>query len=132
MPDIISVVLLSLVAIIWGITNALMKQGAEGIERCSSSSKSWARNLLEEIKFLLKNWKYLLFYGINQLGSLLYYYSLGYCDLAVAGPLTNTMTFIVTYVADNFMFGHKNSNNTYEKVGLCCICLGILLCMSSV
>jgi drug/metabolite transporter (DMT)-like permease len=133
MLDYFPAILLSLVAILWGTTNALMKKGAEGIERCSSPSNSSIRNFFQEIKFLAKNWKYLCSYGVNQIGSLIYYYSLGFCDLSIAGPLTNTMTFVVTYFADGYFFGKSSisERNIYEKVGLCSICLGVLLCLSS-
>lgn len=125
-------ILLPLVAILWGVTNALMKKCSEGIEKCESESHSWIRNFWEEIKFLIQNWKYLSTYGLNQCGSLLYYYALGFCDLSIAGPLTNTMTFVVTYFADGYFFERQSEeSNKYHKVGLVLICTGILLCLAS-
>lgn len=132
MLDYFPLLLLSLVAIFWGITNALMKKCSEGIEKCERVSSSWIRNLWEELKFLIQNWPYLLTYGVNQCGSLIYYYALGYCDLSIAGPLTNTMTFVVTYFADGYFFGKDNNErNNYHRVGLVLICAGVLLCLSS-
>lgn len=135
MVDVFSLVLLSLVAFLWGTTNALMKKGVEGIEKCSVPSSSWYRNLWEEIKFLVTNWRYLSSYGVNQLGSLIYYYSLGYCDLAIAGPLTNTLTFVVTYFADGYFLKESGQQEAradsifYKKAGLLCICAGIICCL---
>lgn len=132
MIEFFAVFLLFVVALLWGTTNALMKKGAEGIERCSTPSTSWIRNLWEEIKFLVKNWKYLLSYGVNQLGSLIYYYALGYCDLSIAGPLTNTMTFVVTYFADGYLFGRADSERSiHQRIGLGFVCAGVLVCLSS-
>lgn len=131
MVDVFSLVLLSLVAILWGTTNALMKKGVEGIEKCEVANASWLRNIWEEIKFLVTNWRYVGSYGINQLGSLIYYYTLGYCDLAIAGPLTNTMTFVVTYLSDGYFLGGSGQGgvNRYQKAGLFFICAGIVCCL---
>lgn len=137
MVDVVSLVLLSLVAILWGTTNALMKTGVEGIEKCSEVNSSWFRNLWRELKFLVTNWRYVSSYGVNQLGSLIYYYALGYCDLSIAGPLTNTMTFVVTYFADGYFLKGRteevgySKGNIYRKAGLVCICAGILCCISA-
>lgn len=136
MVDVLSLVLLSIVAILWGTTNALMKTGVEGIEKCGVPNSSWWRNIWEEIKFLVTNWRYVGPYGVNQLGSLIYYYALGYCDLSIAGPLTNTMTFVVTYFADGYFLKGSKSNkqdsgSVYKKAGLVCICAGIICCLCS-
>ena len=55
--DLFAVFLLFAVALIWGLTNPLMKKGSVGIEKCASSESSWVQNFLLEIKFLLMNWK---------------------------------------------------------------------------
>jgi drug/metabolite transporter (DMT)-like permease len=131
MLDCFSALLLLVVATLWGTTNALMKKCSEGIEKCESQSASWIRNWFEEIKFIAKNWRYLSVYGVNQCGSLIYYYALGYCDLAIAGPLTNVMTFVVTYFADGYFFKDNVKSNKYQKAGIVLICVGILICLSA-
>ncbi|CAG7838504.1 unnamed protein product [Allacma fusca] len=123
----VAVLLLVVVAIIWGITNPMMKKGSEGIENCTSSSAF--RSFLMELKFLFLNWKYLMAYGLNQCGSLLYYYALGSCELMIAGPLTNTLTFVVTYLSGKLIFGEKDESSFTKKLGLACICGGVTICL---
>lgn len=74
------VLLVITVALIWGFTNPLMKYGIDSKVKSTkriSENLTKLRWLIEEIKLILFNWKYILAYGINQLGSLLYYYTLG-------------------------------------------------------
>jgi len=121
------------VALIWGLTNPLMKKCSKGIETCASegtSSSSWISSLFLELKFLFTNWQYCLAYLLNQCGSLLYYYTLGQVDLSIASPLTNTLTFIVTYLAGILLFGEKDEESNIEKkIGLTFVCSGVLLIM---
>jgi len=128
--DPFSVFLLILVSILWGFTNPLMKKGSEGIEKCTDSS-SWVKSFLNELSFLLVNWKYLSAFLLNQLGSMLYYYSLGQSALSIAGPLTNTLTFVFTYISGTVFFGEKDEteNPRMKKCGLILICSGVFLCL---
>ena len=48
--------LLVVVAIIWGVTNPLMKKGSVGIEKCNTSG-GMIQGFLQEVRFLLLNWK---------------------------------------------------------------------------
>lgn len=135
MIDIISFISLFIVALLWGCTNALMKKYSEGIEHLEQENTNQGQigklySLISEVKFLIKNWQYLLTYSVNQLGSLLFYFTLSYCDLSIASPLTNTLTFVVTFVADGYLFPKGESGyNIYNKVGLVCICGGVLCCL---
>ncbi|ODN00815.1 Transmembrane protein [Orchesella cincta] len=132
MVDAFSLLLLSLVAILWGTTNALMKTGVEGIEKCGEKATSWYQRVWEEVKFLVTNWRYVSSYVVNQTGSLIFYYTLGYCDLSIAGPLTNTMTFVVTFFADGYFLkgrSDQRGSNLYQKAGLVLICAGVVCCL---
>lgn len=48
-------ILLLITAIFWGVTNVLIKQGSSGINSVKADSK--LKQVLQEIKFLIFNWK---------------------------------------------------------------------------
>jgi len=119
-------ILLVFVAVLWGITNGLMKKYVKGIEKVEE--QNFLKNLLNEFLFIVYNWKYLLSFGANQMGSLLYYHALGQYDLSLASPLTNAMTLAFTYISDKVLFAEESKQNIYEKVGLLFVCCGVLIC----
>ena len=47
---------------------------------------------------LLKNWKFLIPFGLNQFGSLLYYYSMGQYPISIAVTVVNALTLIITTI----------------------------------
>jgi len=131
MIDTTSSILLVTVAITWGVTNTLMKTSVDEVESCSSNTAPWYTNLWTELASLVKNWKYLCAYGANQMGSLLFYYSLGFCQLSIASPLVNVMTFVVTFLADQYFLSSdvKKPVSLAQKSGLLCVCSGIIVCI---
>lgn len=60
--------LLLLVGVIWGVTNPFLEEGVKGKQE-DLSWKSFLKTIL--------NFRFILPFGVNQLGSLLYYYGLG-------------------------------------------------------
>ena len=103
-----------LVGVIWGSTNVLMEKG---------TSKSLSFAFLPEFLNTFLHPEFLVPYGLNQLGSLLYYFQLGKADLKVAVPLANSITFLVTALLS------KQNFRTY--IGGSFIIIGVSLCMMS-
>ena len=61
------------VSLFWGVTNPFIEKYTHTDEKEFSATDFSASSLLK----ILKRWRFLLFFGINQLGSFLYGYLLG-------------------------------------------------------
>lgn len=83
-------ILIVLAACFWGATNPFLKNGAIGLEEESSVFGKFVR--------LLKNWQFLVPFGLNQFGSLLYYYSMGQYPISIAVTVVNALTLIITTI----------------------------------
>ncbi|XP_043278355.1 transmembrane protein 234 homolog [Venturia canescens] len=115
---------LVIVAILWGVTNPLLKKGATGIDDVKASSTSG--KFLREVYFLVTNLKYMIPFLVNQCGSLLYVMTLQSADLSLAVPVTNSLTFVVTAMA-GWIFGEeKPHKNVY--IGILMIIAGTTIC----
>lgn len=82
----------------WGCTNPLLKRGSQGIDEAGKGAKGPAGKWVAELLFLLTRWQWLLPFAINQCGSLVYYVTLGTADLAMAVPISNSVTFLWTFL----------------------------------
>ena len=49
---------------------------------------------------LILNWKFLIIYGINQIGSLMFSVFVGFIDLGLASLVANGVNFLTTYVIE--------------------------------
>jgi len=63
---------LAMVGVIWGVTNPLLEKGSK--DKKSDATDVGVKSLLRTV---LLNYKFLIPFGINQLGSVLYYYCMG-------------------------------------------------------
>lgn len=77
---------------------------------------------------VLASWRFWLFYGINQLGSVLYNYLLGTTDLALASPVCNSLTFVFTAITAALL-GEKQPLNWRTVLGTVLIIAGVALCV---
>lgn len=77
---------------------------------------------------VLASWRFWLFYGINQLGSVLYNYLLGTTDLALASPVCNSLTFVFTAITAALL-GEKQPLNWRTVLGTMLIIAGVALCV---
>ncbi|XP_017913201.1 PREDICTED: transmembrane protein 234 isoform X3 [Capra hircus] len=68
------VLALVLVAALWGGTQPLLKRASSRLQQVHE--RTWARQLLQEMKTLFLNPEYLMPFSLNQCGSLLYYLTL--------------------------------------------------------
>lgn len=106
-------------ALLWGVTNVLIKRNTKGIKEINVETSKW-KQIYAEFRYLLLNYKvkfhknlgnftkfnfhifqYFLSFGINQLGSILYFYDLQRktSSLSVAVILTNSLTLLITTIS---------------------------------
>lgn len=83
---------------------------------------------LHEVKFLASRFSYVCPFVLNQLGSVLFVYTLGRVDLSLAVPLSNSLTFLVTTVAGYCLGEDTTSRATWVGAGL--VCAGVALCVA--
>lgn len=101
------------VSVLWGSTNPLIKKFTTKIDRGASGTS--VDKLLNEIKYLLGNWKYLILFLINQSGSVLYYLTLQNGDLSLIVPVTNTLTLVFTGTVGIFLGEEKPDISKYQR-----------------
>uniref|UniRef100_A0A4W2EBQ7 Transmembrane protein 234 n=1 Tax=Bos indicus x Bos taurus TaxID=30522 RepID=A0A4W2EBQ7_BOBOX len=90
------VLALVLVAALWGGTQPLLKRASSRLQQVHE--RTWARQLLQEMKTLFLNPEYLMPFSLNQCGSLLYYLTLASTDLTLAVPISNSLAIIFTLI----------------------------------
>lgn len=115
-----------LVSLLWGATNPFLKKGGAGIEGVKHSNR--LLKFLLEMKFLLLNWKYMLPFGINQLGAVLYYTTIGRAEITTAVPITNSLTFLFTTLFGRLLGEHTSTGTV---LGALMVLTGVLLCVTS-
>ncbi|XP_014219832.1 transmembrane protein 234 homolog [Copidosoma floridanum] len=115
---------LATVSFLWGVTNPLMKKGAQGIERIKSHSIT--SQFLNDVVFLVRNFKYMIPFLINQCGSLIYVVVIQQTDLSLTVVVANSLTFAITALTGIFLGEKKVHRNTY--LGIILILLGTTVC----
>ena len=115
------------VALVWGITNPLLKRGSVGVEKIKRIGR--LQQLLAELIFLALRWQYVVPFLINQTGSVLYYVTIGQADISLAVPITNSLTFLVTSIAGRMMGEKAPTNSTY--IGVSLVVIGVAFCITA-
>nr|XP_045006608.1 transmembrane protein 234 isoform X1 [Jaculus jaculus] len=127
------VLALVLVAALWGGTQPLLKRASSGLQQVHE--RTWARQLLQEMKTLFLNVEYLMPFLLNQCGSLLYYFTLASTDLTLAVPICNSLAIIFTLIVGKVLgedIGGKRKSGCYPAVaGVLLTMTGITLCITS-
>ena len=118
---------LTIVAFLWGGTNPFLKKGGAGIERVKKNNIF--AQFFAEIWFLILNWKYMIPFILNQSGSLVFYLTLSSADLSIAVPLTNSLTFIFTFLMGRFL--GERTGNFEAYIGMLFVIIGLVMCISS-
>ncbi|XP_032244921.1 transmembrane protein 234 isoform X2 [Halichoerus grypus] len=90
------VLALVLVAALWGGTQPLLKRASSRLQQVHE--RTWARQLLQEMKTLFLDTEYLMPFFLNQCGSLLYYLTLASTDLTLAVPISNSLAIVFTLI----------------------------------
>lgn len=116
------------VAMLWGISNPLMKRGSKGITSLQKSG-SPLRDFFAEYYFLFSRPLYVTAFLINISGSVLYYYSLGHREISLIVTVTNSLTFLITTLTSKFL--GEEGINTYTYIGMVFVLVGVGICLSS-
>lgn len=121
------VLALVLVAALWGGTQPLLKRASGGLRRVHE--RTWARQLLQEMKTLFLNTEYLMPFLLNQCGSLLYYLTLASTDLTLAVPICNSLAIVFTMIVGKIL--GEEIGGKRAIAGMVLTVAGITLCITS-
>ncbi|XP_031234650.1 transmembrane protein 234 isoform X1 [Mastomys coucha] len=121
------VLALVLVAALWGGTQPLLKRASAGLEQVHE--RTWARQLLQEMKTLFLNTEYLMPFLLNQSGSLLYYLTLASTDLTLAVPICNSLAIVFTLAVGKVL--GEDVGGKEAVAGMVLTITGITLCITS-
>ena len=92
MTETFASVALIVAGIIWGVTNsALDFKVAKKMEPKKGESL---------ILHLLKNWKFLIIFGLNQIGSVMFVYFIRYVEMAKGSTIANGISLLVSYLIE--------------------------------
>ncbi|CAG9768094.1 unnamed protein product [Ceutorhynchus assimilis] len=112
------------VSALWGLTNPIIKRNSKSITKIKADL--WTKQLLLEMKYLITNFQYIIPMAINQLGSVLYFFTLQHVDLTLSVPLANSLTFIFTAIAGFYL--EENLPSKRSLLGMILILFGTFLC----
>ncbi|XP_045855844.1 transmembrane protein 234 isoform X2 [Meles meles] len=121
------VLALVLVAALWGGTQPLLKRASSRLQQVRE--RTWARQLLQEMKTLFLNTEYLMPFFLNQCGSLLYYLTLASTDLTLAVPISNSLAIVFTLIVGKFLGEDIGGKGAFT--GMVLTVVGIALCVTS-
>ncbi|KAF4659230.1 hypothetical protein FOL47_007674 [Perkinsus chesapeaki] len=117
-----------LVGFLWGATTPFLKEASgDSLSKEELKLPKW-RQIVISLWHLLLRWKFLLAYGINQAGSIGYYYLLGSHDLSVAVPAANSLSFGFTALTEALCL-NRTLPDKYTVIGSGLILFGVFLCM---
>lgn len=85
--------ILFIIGFLWGSTNFLIEMTYYDYDKLEN-----LRFFEKSVLFLKKNYKPLIFFLLNQLGSILFYFSLGKINLSLTVIISNTFSFIVNII----------------------------------
>jgi drug/metabolite transporter (DMT)-like permease len=116
--------LVLIVAILWGCTNPFIERAVhvkpEEFKPYDFSIRSLLR-IMTRVKFLLP-------FGINQLGSIVYMYVLGKVPAHYCSVLANSLTSVITLLTETFLNKERWTKN--KIAGLLLILVGIPLVLT--
>lgn len=129
---------LLLVALLWGVTNPWINRATKAkanpaarTERSETGAAASSRNApTPGLTSLLLNWRFLLPFGLNQLGSVIYLHCLSRLSLSFAVPTVNALTMIITAVAATKL-GERTKWNARIIAGMTMMLVGVCLCIIS-
>ncbi|KAK3927808.1 Transmembrane protein 234-like protein [Frankliniella fusca] len=96
-----SLLWLTLVGCLWGGTNPFLRKGTVGMKVVEGSNM--LVRLWNEVYSLLKNWKYMVPFLLNQSGSIVYFVTLQNTEMSLAVPIANSLTFVFTAISGWFL-----------------------------
>lgn len=145
------VVWLTIVGMLWGCTNPLLKQGSTGVsgngndkdegktvkeekgeeggEGGRKTEGSIVMRALKDILFLLSRWRYVVPFLVNQLGSVVFFWRLSGSDMSLVSPVANGLAFFFTAVTEMLFFNGKVTARA--MLGSALVVVGVSLCTLS-
>lgn len=114
--------LLLLAALLWGVTNPLLKHYSAGMTNSGSPK--------DDLAFLLRRPKYLFTQIINLSGSVVFFYSLREVDVSVGSIVVNSLAFVVTVLMSVFVL-REGPLRPRTATGCILVMLGTALCTLS-
>lgn len=116
------IVFLFVAALIWGVTNPLLKRHSAGMEATGS--------LTADLKHLVSRPKYLLIQATNLSGSVFFFYSLRDVDVSVGSIVANSLAFVITLLVSVFVL-KEGSLKPQTMAGCALVMVGTALCTLS-
>ena len=149
------VVWLTIVGMLWGCTNPLLKQGSTGVsgnennnnnkeekektaqeekkeeedEEGGTSGNNIVKRALKDVLFLLSRWRYVVPFLVNQLGSVVFFWRLSGSDMSLVSPVANGLAFFFTAVTEMIFFNGKVTARA--MLGSALVVVGVCLCTLS-
>ncbi|XP_046973760.1 transmembrane protein 234 homolog [Vanessa cardui] len=117
--------LLLLTGALWGCTNPFIRQGTKGLRKVQA--KSWTGQAYAEVSFLLGNWRYVMPWLVNQIGSLVYLVVVRRVPLSLAVPAANSLAFAFTALTGSIV-GTEEPLDQGSILGIVLIGVGTALC----
>ncbi|XP_034825878.1 transmembrane protein 234 homolog isoform X1 [Maniola hyperantus] len=117
--------LLVLTGMLWGCTNPFIRQGTRGLRKVKADTKFG--QACAEVTFLLGNWKYVLPWMVNQVGSLVYLVAVQRVPLSLAVPAANSLAFAFTALTGAAV-GCEQPLDSGSILGIVFIGVGTALC----
>ncbi|KAI8433050.1 hypothetical protein MSG28_013910 [Choristoneura fumiferana] len=117
--------LLVVAGLLWGCSNPFVRRGARGLRAVRAASR--LRQARAELTFLLANWRYVVPWVVNQLGSLAYLCAVQRAPLSLAVPAANGLAFAAT-AATGAAAGLDAPLDTGSILGIALIVAGTALC----
>eukprot|EP01100_Stratorugosa_tubuloviscum_P009409 TRINITY_DN3952_c0_g1_i1.p1 TRINITY_DN3952_c0_g1~~TRINITY_DN3952_c0_g1_i1.p1 ORF type:complete len:133 (-),score=43.34 TRINITY_DN3952_c0_g1_i1:20-418(-) len=119
------------VALIWGITNPLIKKGSKGVStiKPKMNQSNFLYQLIAEFKYLFARWEYVLPLAINWLGSILFIWALGNSEISLVVPITNGLTFLFTFLTSKLLGDIEI--NISALCGIFLVVIGVWFCVAS-
>lgn len=105
---------------LWGATNPFIRLGSTGIDTINTNS-IW-HNLWMELCMVGSRLNYWIPFILNQLGSVLYVWTLQHTNITLAVPIANSLSFAFTAVTGYFL-GERLPGKSV-LIGTLMVCFG--------
>lgn len=117
--------ILILVGILWGSTNYLIELYYYDYETDNTVNKYFFQRIY---RYVIRNFRPIIFFILNQLGSILFYFCLGNISLSLTVVISNSVSFITSMLCEKIHKNKKFCKDYYLGLGL--VLIGISLCFS--
>mmetsp|Transcript_8476 Transcript_8476/g.19912 ORF Transcript_8476/g.19912 Transcript_8476/m.19912 type:complete len:136 (+) Transcript_8476:203-610(+) len=121
---------LILVGACWGCTNPMMRKGFVDSKAMKPEPPSAGGSTIWDKLAVLVNFRVWLPYAINQLGSLLYYKTLGDSAMTMSVPVCNA-TAVAFSSLTSVLLGERVDQPGRAALGVLSVMLGVAICMHS-